>query len=172
VPTSGEFAVPLQAPDEIAPESGLQAGVSDGVEGGVEGGVPGGLMGGVVGGLPTEVPPPPPLPPPVPTRSSPVRVGGEIQAPALLTRVNPKYSTALQMARVEGLVILEATVDSQGIVESVKVLRSAGMLDEPAVEAVRQWRYSPLTLNGRPTPFILTVTVAFVLDKQPGRATD
>jgi TonB family protein len=61
-------------------------------------------------------------------------------------------------------VILEATVGTEGAVQSVRVLRSAGVLDEPAIAAVRQWRYSPLTLNGRAEPFILTVTLAFRLD--------
>ena len=59
--------------------------------------------------------------------------------------------------------ILEAEVDERGRVRTVKVLRGHAILDEAAVEAVRQWRYQPLLLNGEPTAFILTVTVAFNL---------
>src|SRR6266545_3099483 len=88
VPTTGAFAAPVEAPSRIEPEAaaGLDAG-EEGVQGGVEGGMPGGVLGGIVGGLPTEAPPPPP--PPAPKR--PVRVGGEIKTPALVSRVEPVY---------------------------------------------------------------------------------
>ncbi len=156
--SQSEFAAPVEVPDDIVPESGLARGVDGGMPGGVEGGVPGGVVGGVLGGLPSEAPPPPP--PPVEA----VRVGGAITRPALLQRVAPEYPEVALLAQLQGLVILEATVDTEGRVETVRVLRSVGLLDEAAIQAVRQWRYSPLTLNGLPTPFILTVTVAFELE--------
>ncbi|HXY41205.1 MAG TPA: hypothetical protein VEQ10_16140, partial [Vicinamibacteria bacterium] len=53
------FVAPIDVPNEIKPEEGLDLGVEGGVPGGVEGGVPGGVIGGVVGGLPSEAPPPP-----------------------------------------------------------------------------------------------------------------
>ena len=59
--------------------------------------------------------------------------------------------------------ILEATVGKNGRVENVQVLRSVGVLDGAAVNAVRQWEYAPLLLNGTPERFILTVTVSFSL---------
>ena len=65
------------------------------------------------------------------------------------------------MARVGGLVILEAVVGADGSVESVKVLRSVPFLDQAAMDAVKQWQYSPLVLNGVPTPFVLSVTLNF-----------
>ncbi len=157
--SQSEFAAPVEVPDDIVPESGLARG-AEGMPGGVEGGVPGGVLGGVLGGLPSEVPPPPP--PPAPVQA--VRVGGAITQPALLHRVAPEYPEVALLAQLQGLVILEATVDTEGRVASVRVLRSVGLLDEAAMQAVRQWRYSPLTLNGLPTPFILTVTVAFELE--------
>jgi periplasmic protein TonB len=64
-------------------------------------------------------------------------------------------------AKITGVVIREATVDTEGRVESVRVLRSIKLLDNAAIEAVKQWRYSPLVLNGIPAPFILTVTLSF-----------
>jgi protein TonB len=64
---------------------------------------------------------------------------------------------------VQGVVILEAVVDREGSVEDVRVLRSIPLLDRAAIDAVRQWRYSPLLLNGRPERFVLTVTVSFSL---------
>jgi periplasmic protein TonB len=95
--------------------------------------------------------------------SGPVRVGGDIKAPALVQKVKPEYPKAAQEAHVKGNVILEAQVGEDGRVQTVKVLRSVAMLDEAAVNAVKQWRYSPLKLNGTAVPFILTVTVTFDL---------
>jgi protein TonB len=95
----------------------------------------------------------------------PVRIGGALKAPALIHRVDPEYPQLAVMAQMEGLVILEALVDNSGQVESVKVLRRNGLLDEAAVAAVKQWRYSPLLLNGQPQPFILTVTLSFLLER-------
>jgi periplasmic protein TonB len=127
------------------------------VPGGVEGGVPGGVIGGIVGGLPSDVPPPSPPPPP----RAPVRIGGQLRAPALIHRVPPEYPPLAVHAQVQGTVILEATVNERGHVEGTRLLRSIPLLDQAALDAVRQWRYSPLLLNGEPCPFILTVTVSF-----------
>jgi protein TonB len=162
VATAGA-TIPVSAPAKIAPEAATPTDV--GVPGGVEGGVPGGVIGGIVGGLPTEVPPPPPPPPPA--ARVPVRTGGNIQAPALLHRVEPEYPPLAVRAQLQGLVILEATVDENGRVQSVKVLRSdAPLLDGAAIAAVKQWRYAPLTLNGTREPFILTVMLSFHLTPQ------
>jgi len=128
--------------------------------GGVEGGVIGGVQGGIVGGLVAAAPPPPPPPPP-PTSKQPVRIGGNIQAPSLIKRVEPTYPEIALVAKVTGLVILEASIGTDGTVESVRVLRSVKFLDEAAVDAVKQWRYQPLVLNGVATPFVLSVTLNF-----------
>ena len=166
--------VPLEPPVEIPTETAgteaageegeVEGGVEGGVDGGVDGGVPGGIPGGVVGGfLPAAItPPPPPAPPPAPR--APVRVGGAITAPALLRRVAPVYPSIAVHAKVEGVVVLEAVVDREGRVEQVTVLRSITLLDGAATAAVRQWRYSPLLLNGEPERFVVTVTVSFNLD--------
>ena len=153
-------AAPIEAPTEITPERPNDEGLDIGVPGGVEGGVPGGVVGSVLGGLP-DVPPPPP-PPPV--AKGPVRIGGQIQAPALITRVEPVYPPIAVSAQVEGIVILEALVGREGAVEEVKVLRSVHpVLDREAEVAVKQWRYSPLVLNGTRERFVLTVTLSFNL---------
>jgi len=162
VQTAGAFAAPLEAPAEIRPEpAGLPG--AEGVEGGVEGGIAGGVVGGIVGGLVAAPPPPPPPPAPPAVVKGPVRIGGEVQAPALVKRVEPVYPDIAVAAKVAGIVILEATVAADGSVEQVRVLRSVKFLDQPAIEAVKQWKYSPLTLNGIPTPFVLTVTLSFSL---------
>jgi periplasmic protein TonB len=147
------FVAPVEIPEAIAPEESLDlGGLEGGVPGGVEGGVPGGVVGGIVGGLPTEAPAPPP---------KVVRIGGQIMAPKLIHRVDPEYPELARQARLQAMVIMEAWVGVDGRVKSVKVLRGALLLDEPAMAAVRQWRYRPLLLNGQATEFLLTVTVSF-----------
>ena len=98
-----------------------------------------------------------------PPKPAPVRPGGDIKPPQRIVYVPPIYPTIAQTAKIEGLVILEATIDEQGIVRDVKVLRSIPMLDKAAIEAVTKWRYTPTRLNGVPVPIILSVTVSFSL---------
>ncbi|HEY5618558.1 MAG TPA: TonB family protein [Vicinamibacterales bacterium] len=158
LPTSGDVA-PVEPPMQIEPE----APVADIGEGEVIGGVPGGIAGGVIGGVMAEIPPPPPPPPPAPR--APIRMGGQLKEPTLIHRVDPEYPMLALVRQMEGVVILEAIVDEEGRVESLKVLRSPGVFEEAALAAVRQWRYSPVLLNGRPEKFILTVVVSFHLEK-------
>jgi protein TonB len=160
------FVAPVEVPEEIVPEEGLDLGVEGGVAGGVEGGVPGGVVGGVVGGVPggvvggvvgglPDAPPPPP--------QKAIRVGGQIKEPKKLKHVAPEYPDIAKQARVQGVVILECTISPQGKVTDVKILRGIPLLDQAAVTAVRQWVYTPTLLNGVPVPVIMTVTVNFKL---------
>ena len=146
-------AAPLEAPEEIAPETGLETDFER--QRGVQGGIPGGIIGGVSGGLP---PPPPPPPPP-----APIRVGGNIKPPTKTRDVRPRYPSIAQSARVTGVVILEATIGVDGKVQDTRILRSVPLLDQAAIDAVRQWEYSPTLLNGTAVPVIMTVTVQFTL---------
>jgi protein TonB len=100
-----------------------------------------------------------PVVPPAP--GAPVRIGGTIRAPRQTRRVAPVYPPIAQSARVSGVVIVEATVDEQGRVTDVRVLRSIPLLDQAAIDAVRQWEYEPVLLNGVPVPVVMTVTVSF-----------
>jgi protein TonB len=159
-PTAGT-AAPVEPPREIAPEAPPTDFDDEGMAD-LEG-VPGGVVGGVAGGLEPLMPPPPPPPPP-PAPRGPIRVGGQIKEPALIYRVEPVYPGVAVSANLQGTVILEAIVDEEGRVESVKVLRSLNILDRPAIDAVKQWRYSPVLLNGRPEKFILTVAITFRLE--------
>jgi periplasmic protein TonB len=155
-----EDLVPVDEVRSSQPEATGPPSFDDGVAGGIEGGVPGGIAGGLVGGLPE-----PPPPPPVPETPPPIRIGGKIQAPTLLRRVEPVYPPVAVSARLQGLVILEALVDHDGTVADVKVLRSAGpVLDREALIAVRQWQYSPLVLNGGRKRFVLTVMLWFSVE--------
>lgn len=149
------FIAPIVVPEPVVPDAGIDLGVEGGVPGGVEGGVPGGVVGGVVGGLPSDGPAAP--------RPAVVRVGGNLRAPKLAHDVKPMYPELAIQARLSAVVILEAHVGTDGRVQSVRILRGAPVFDDAAIEAVKQWRYQPLLLNGVPTEFILTVTVAFNL---------
>ena len=62
---------------------------------------------------------------------------------------------------MSGAVILEAVIGTDGAVRDVRVLRSIPLLDDAAVAAVKQWRYSPTLLNGVAVPVVMTVTVQF-----------
>jgi protein TonB len=159
VPTTGPtFTVPTEIPVGVQADSGIDLGDEGGEVGGVEGGIPGGVLGGILGGMINEAPPP--LPPPA---AKPKRLGGELQAPALIHRVEPHYPGVAVAGKVSGTVILEATVNESGAVTDVHVLRSIRLLDQAAIKAVKQWRYQPLVLNGQPVPFILVVTLTFSL---------
>ncbi len=112
-------------------------------------------------GLPAVAGPPPPPPPPLPT--APVRVGGGIQAPTKIKHVSPIYPPDAQMALISGVVIIEATLGTDGRVVDAKILRSIPLLDQAALDAVRQWEFTATYLNGVPVPVIMTVTVNFTL---------
>jgi protein TonB len=92
-----------------------------------------------------------------------VVVGGKIQPPRLLERVEPEYPLLAQRAGIEGEVVLEALLSADGRVEQVRVLSGRPLLATSAQAAVEQWRYEPTTLNGRPVAVLLRVTVQFHL---------
>ncbi len=94
---------------------------------------------------------------------SPIRVG-TLEASKLIYKVNPVYPPLALKARVTGSVVLEAIVDEEGSVAEVKVLSGHAFLVDAAVQAVKQWKYSPTVLNGEPVPVIATVTVIFRLN--------
>jgi len=157
IATAPDSAAPTEAPDRIAPEPtrSTAAGPSTGTGPDIPGpeiGLPGNVPGAVV----TLAPPPPP--------QQPVRLHSGMQPPTKLVHVNPVYPTVAQATRVEGVVILEAIIDARGIVESVRVLRSIRLLDQAAIDAVKQWRFTPTRLNGEAVPIVMTVTVNFRLN--------
>jgi protein TonB len=140
-------------PDAVRSEEGLDLAPGEGIPGGVEGGVEGGVVGGVVGGLHDE--PPPPV--------VPVRVGGQIKEPRKVKHVPPVYPEAARQARLRGAVIVEAVIGPDGRVHEARLLRGVPLLDAAALEAVRQWVYTPTLVSGVPVPVVMTITVSFNL---------
>lgn len=95
--------------------------------------------------------------------SAPIRVGGDIAEPKKILDVKPVYPEAAQAAKISGIVILEIVIDTTGGVRDAKVLRTQPLLDQAALDAVKQWRFTPTLLNGAPQEVIMTVTVNFTL---------
>jgi TonB family protein len=92
---------------------------------------------------------------------APVRVGGNIPLPTKIKDVRPALPDAAAQAGIRGVVIVEIVIAPDGSVQDAKILRSIPLLDAAALDAVRQWRYTPTLLNGQPVPVIMTATVAF-----------
>lgn len=98
-------------------------------------------------------------------QQQPVRVGGSLPQPKKIKDVRPIYPAAAMAEGRQGIAIVEAAIGTDGTVTDAKIIRSIGDdLDVAAIEAVRQWRFMPTTLNGQPVPVIMTVTVNFRLD--------
>lgn len=131
------------------------------VGGGVCGCVVGGLVSGLTGGLlpPGEVEPLilPRLP------SGPLRAGAGGPTPVKVVDVEPVYPRLARAARIQGVVILDATIDETGRVVDIRVLRSIAPLEHAAIEAVKQWRYMPAVVNGRAVAVVMTITTSFRL---------
>ena len=92
-----------------------------------------------------------------------LRAGGSIPPPRKVYDVKAVYPAAAIEAQVQGVVIIECTVGTDGSVTDTNIVQSIPLLDHAAVESVRQWSYTPTLLNGEPVPVIVTVTVSFTL---------
>ena len=103
--------------------------------------------------------------PPPPKEQAPLRVGGDVKAPTVISRVEPHYPEVARKARVAGIVIVECIIDKNGNVRDVKVLKPLPFgLDQAAAEAVQKWKFRPGTLNGQPVDVIFNLTVNFKLN--------
>jgi periplasmic protein TonB len=159
---SNPDAAPIKPPDGIKDEELRPPAVTgDFVVGSVTIGDPTtGFGPGVNIGARVDVPqPPPPAQPP-----KPMRVGGLIREPVKTRHVPPVYPQIAIAARVSGIVVIDAIIGTDGAVREARVLSGSPLLNQAALEAVRQWRYTPTTLNNVPVPVIMTVTVRFNLN--------
>src|SRR5439155_25307965 len=148
---------------EITPETGAEAqkvgdesGVASGIVGGLTGGLPGGVAGGVVGGLGSAHA----------GGAGPVvvRAGAAFKAPRKIRDVKPAYPAGALPLRAQGAVVIEAVIGPDGRVQDARVLHSVvPLLDQAALDAVRQWAYEPSLLNGDPVTVVMTVVVNFAL---------
>jgi periplasmic protein TonB len=152
-------AAPTEVPDGVAPEPEWQRDTSMGVNDHAL----------VIGDIDTraDLEPPPAAAPPPPQPPQVVRPGSGIAPPTKIHDVAPIYPPTALAARIEGMVIIQATIGVDGEVVDATVLRTAPLLDQAALTAVRQWRYTPTRLNGVPVAVIMTVTVNFTLAARP-----
>lgn len=165
---AGKLIVPTVIPKHIAniKEAPLEQDSLGGVVGGVPGGVPGGQLGGVLGSviggvLNTAARPAPP--PPSVKPNGPVRVGGHVRQPKVIVQILPKYPPLARETHVQGQVQIDAVLDEQGNVIEMKVVSGHPLLYQAALDALKQWKYEPTYLNGRPIAVQLIVTITFQL---------
>jgi tetratricopeptide (TPR) repeat protein len=128
------------------------------------GGMAGGVLGGVLSGIPSVAPPPPP--PPDPRASSangPLAVGARIAAANLIKKVEPIYPPLAKAARVQGPVEFTTIIDKTGHVEKLILVQGHPLLVSAAKDAILQWEYRPVLMNGYPVEVITDVTVNFTL---------
>lgn len=92
-----------------------------------------------------------------------IRVGGNVQQSKLLVKVQPVYPVEAKTQRIEGTVVLRATIGKDGKVENLQVVSGDPMLAAAAIEAVRQWQYETTLLNGDPVEVVTDVNVNFTL---------
>jgi protein TonB len=124
------------------------------------------VLGRIDGGSTAADLVPPPVVVAAAPQQGPVRVGTHsIRTPVKTRDVRPVYPRMAQEARIEGVVIIEATISETGQVINAKTLRSVPLLEQAAIDAVRQWEFTPSMLNGVPVPVIMTVTVTFTLSR-------
>lgn len=98
---------------------------------------------------------------------TPVRVGGNIKAPMKVVNVKPVYPASMRAAGRNGTVPLDALIGKDGTVVFARVLSANVHPDfaNAAVDAVRQWRFTPTLLNGQPVEVLMTVTITFSLEQ-------
>jgi TonB family protein len=97
---------------------------------------------------------------------APIRVGGNIRAPRKVRDVRPVYPVSMREAGRTGVVIIDAVIGTDGAVSSLRVLSTQAHPDlaMAAVDAVRQWQFTPTLLNGVAIEVVMTVTVRFDLE--------
>jgi TonB family protein len=91
----------------------------------------------------------------------PVKVGGNVKEPRLISRVMPEYPLVAKQANIQGDIVVRTTIDPKGNVVNMQIVSGPAMLRGPAIAALRRWRYEPSTLNGQPISVQMLVTIRF-----------
>ena len=95
--------------------------------------------------------------------AAPLPVGGDVKPAKLASSVSPIYPSLARSQHVSGDVKVDALIDATGKVTTMKVISGPTLLHQAAMDALRQWKYQPATLDGNPVPMHLTVTLQFRL---------
>jgi TonB family protein len=95
---------------------------------------------------------------------TPYKIGGDVTAPRLTSRIDPSYTPEASAAKLEGTVTLSVVVGTDGLAHDINVVKSLGSgLDEKAVEAIQKWQFEPGTKSGQPVPVRAQIEVNFRL---------
>jgi TonB family protein len=97
--------------------------------------------------------------------AAPQRVGSSVAQANLIFRVDPAYPPLARAARIQGVVLLQVMISKEGAVRDLTVISGHPLLSSTALEAVKQWQYKPLLLNGQPVEILTTVTVNFTFSQ-------
>jgi TonB family protein len=101
---------------------------------------------------------------PQPSNPQQLRIGGEAEEAKLIHKVQPVYPRAAKAAGVQGKVLLDTVISADGVPQEIRVISSpSDDLTRSALDAVRQWRYSPTLLNGQPVEVVTEVVVNYTL---------
>ena len=92
-------------------------------------------------------------------------MGGNIMAAKLVRRAAPVYPRDALRQGIQGTVRLRAIIDKQGAVRDLRLLQGICSLSKAAIDAVKQWRYTPTTLNGQPVEIDTTIDVTFSVNR-------
>jgi TonB family protein len=103
----------------------------------------------------------PPVSPGAPDKDGFYYAGGALPAPRRLDI--PQYPKEAQDSGLQGTILIEVSLNEAGVMTGARVLRSVPLLDEAALDAVRNWHYGPTLVDGRAVPVKLVVTVFFSL---------
>jgi periplasmic protein TonB len=163
--SEGKLVAPIAIPQRIAilKEEPLPPDINAGVAGGVPGGQFGGVIGGIISGTSRTY-----VPVPTPSASeprAPIRVGGRVKPPRPLVQTAPVYPVLAKQTKLEGIVSIDAVIDTEGNVVEMRVVSGNPLLIPAALQAVRQWKYEPTYLNDQPIAVQLIVTVMFRLQQ-------
>src|SRR5882672_10634043 len=161
--TPGKLTAPSYVPRAVItmPDASPPAEAFAGMPGGVTGGIPGGQVGGILGGVMDAAAAPAA---PAEGPKAPVRIGGSVKPPRLLSGPAPVYPILARQSRVQGIVVIEAIIDEHGNVVQEKLVSGHPLLVQAAMKAVSQRKYEATVLDGEPTPVDLRVEVTFHMD--------
>jgi len=161
------FCTKPAVPSRVRPLNDANASGGDSAPGIGDGGIdappgPGAWIPGADrSGMPIEIRKPDP-----PEHKSPLHRTADVMAAALIYKVQPEYPGIARAIHLAGTVYLRAIIATDGTVRQLEVISGNPILANPALQAVRQWRYQPTRLNGEPVEVETFITVNFVLNQQ------
>jgi len=101
-----------------------------------------------------------------------IRTGGNVHAAKIIKRIQPVYPPLARQTRIQGTVRLHVIIAKDGTIKQLEIMSGHPLLQQAALDAVRQWRYQPTLLNGDPVEVDTTIDVIFALNEGPRTSTE